>query len=144
MPERRTNAFYKTNLDTPAWRLLTSFSVIRNYYRLTQPYRGEIGQQFAYLDGFRSASTLLVLWIHSFYLQFLPAHNPGYFEDQAKTTVGLMFLNSTVIIEMFMVMSGLLLHLKCSQSAIVTPQSSWKRCLQIFLIIQISHYVRIY
>uniref|UniRef100_A0A1I8NJC7 Acyltransferase 3 domain-containing protein n=1 Tax=Musca domestica TaxID=7370 RepID=A0A1I8NJC7_MUSDO len=140
--ESQTNEFYQTNLEKPVWRLLTSFSLTRNYYRLIQPYRGEIGQQFAYLDGMRSACTLFVLRGHSIFLEFEHVQNPKYFEDFGKNTAGLMALNGPVVIEIFLVMSGLLLHLKFSQARFVTPHSSWKRCLSVYIFILISRYMR--
>ncbi|XP_061395970.1 nose resistant to fluoxetine protein 6-like [Musca vetustissima] len=124
------------------WRLLTSFSLSRNYFRLTQPYRGKVGEQFTYLDGLRSISTILVLCAHSFYLECQPIANPEFFENFGKSSIGLMILNSTVITETFMIMSGLLLHMKFSQTMTVTAHSNWKKCLQIFVQIQISRYVR--
>ncbi|XP_061395969.1 nose resistant to fluoxetine protein 6-like [Musca vetustissima] len=127
-----------------AWRLLTSFSLIRNYFRLTQPYRGgdEVGTQFTYLDGLRSISTFLVIWAHSFYLVYQPIVNPEFFEICGKSTIGLMILNCTTITEPFMIMSGLLLHMKFSKTMDVTPRSSWKKCLQIFGRLQMRRYVK--
>ncbi|XP_061395926.1 nose resistant to fluoxetine protein 6-like [Musca vetustissima] len=140
--EKQTNAFFENNLEEPACRLLTSFSISRNYYRLTQPYRGEVGQKFAFLDGLRAVSTILVLGTHSYFLAYEPIENPQFFENFGKSTIGLMPLNCTVIIEIFMTMSGLLLYLKCSQGSFVTPQTSWSKCLQIYLLLMISRYVR--
>ncbi|XP_061397253.1 uncharacterized protein LOC133332901 [Musca vetustissima] len=140
--EKQTKEFYKNNIEEPGWRLLTSFSLSRNYFRLTQPYRSEVGEPFAYLDGLRSISTVLVLCAHSFYLECQPIANPEFFENFGKSSIGLMILNSTVITETFMIMSGLLLHMKISQTMTVRPHSNWKKCLQIFVLIQISRYVR--
>ncbi|XP_061395971.1 uncharacterized protein LOC133331604 [Musca vetustissima] len=125
--ENQTNEFYKNNLDQPLSRLLTSFSICRNYYRLIQPYRGEIGNDFSYLDGFRSVCTLMVLHGHTFYLQFQHIRNPEYFESFGETTRGLMILNSSTIIEIFMVMSGLLLYVKFTEGGYITPRTSWKK-----------------
>uniref|UniRef100_T1PG61 Acyltransferase n=1 Tax=Musca domestica TaxID=7370 RepID=T1PG61_MUSDO len=140
--ENQTNDFYKSNLEQPMSRLLTSFSICRNYYRLIQPYRGEIGNDFSYLDGFRSVCTFMVLHGHTFYLQFQHIRNPEYFESFGKTWHGLLVLNSTTVIEIFMVMSGLLLYVKFAEGGYVTPQTSWKKCLQTYLFIVISRLMR--
>ncbi|XP_073846939.1 nose resistant to fluoxetine protein 6-like isoform X2 [Musca autumnalis] len=140
--ENQTNEFYKNNLDQPLSRLLTSFSICRNYYRLIQPYRGEIGIDFSYLDGFRSVCTLMVLHGHTFYLHFQHTGNPEYFERFGNSTHGLMTLNSSTIIEIFMVMSGLLLYVKFTAGGYVTPQTSWRKCIKTYLFIVISRLMR--
>ncbi|XP_073821720.1 nose resistant to fluoxetine protein 6-like [Musca autumnalis] len=134
--------FFKTNLDKPAWRLLTSFSLTRNYYRLTQPYRGEVGQRWAYLDGLRSVCTLMILCCHSHYLSLGLVKNTEFFENFGKSTLGLMALNMSIIIEIYMVMSGLLLHVKIAQRHTVTPQSNFGKCWNTFWAIIIGRYVR--
>ncbi|XP_073847194.1 uncharacterized protein isoform X2 [Musca autumnalis] len=139
---QRTNEFYKNNLEHPLSRAMTSFSLPRNYYRLTQPYRGVIGNDFSYLDGLRVMTTLLVLQAHTFFLEFQPMKNPEFFEKYGQTTGGLMVLNSSTVIEIFMVMSGLLLNVKFSQGRCVTPHTSWMKCMQMFLFIVLSRLVR--
>ncbi|XP_073821718.1 nose resistant to fluoxetine protein 6-like [Musca autumnalis] len=136
------NHFFKTNLQKPAWRLITSFSLTRNYYRLTQPYRGEVGQRFAYLDGLRSVCTLMILCCHSHYISFGPVKNTEFFENFGKSTLGLMALNMSIIIEIYMVMSGILLHVKFAQRHPVTPQSNFGKCWNTFWAIIIGRYVR--
>ncbi|XP_059225334.1 nose resistant to fluoxetine protein 6 isoform X1 [Stomoxys calcitrans] len=142
MDKNHTNDFYKTNYTDAASAILTSFSLARNYYRLTQPARGTIGNEFSFLDGLRSNCLLIVLMGHNFYLEFLHIKNPEYFENIGKTNVGLSALNGTTIIEIFMVMSGLLLYLKFHKSSSVTPHSTWGQCLRQLALIVVGRFLR--
>ncbi|XP_013099285.2 O-acyltransferase like protein-like [Stomoxys calcitrans] len=137
-----TNDFYKINYKEIGPRVLTSFSIPRNYYRLVQPCHGIIGNEFSYLDGFRSVCTLMVLQGHTFYMEFLHLQNPEYFENIAKTKLGLGILNTSTIIEIFMVMSGLLFYVKFNEGRYVNPQTSWRKCIQLFAIIVTGRLLR--
>ncbi|XP_059225828.1 O-acyltransferase like protein-like [Stomoxys calcitrans] len=140
--ENQNGDFYKNNHVDFVSRILTSFSVARNYYRLNQPYRGKIGKDFAYLDGYRAICTIFVIQAHTFYLQFLHIQNPEYFENIMGSKAGLALLNTSTVIEIYAVMSGLLFTVKFKESQIVTPQTSWTKCLRIFLLIVAARFLR--
>uniref|UniRef100_A0A1I8MG92 Acyltransferase 3 domain-containing protein n=1 Tax=Musca domestica TaxID=7370 RepID=A0A1I8MG92_MUSDO len=134
--------FYKNNLHFPLSRIFTSFSLTRNYYRLTQPYRGDLGQDFSYIDGLRSMGTLIVVNAHTFYLEFMHVKNPEFFEANGQSTAGLMTLNTSTVIEIFMVISGLLLNVKFTTGRFVTPHTNWMKCAQVFVFIVLSRLMR--
>ncbi|XP_075167791.1 uncharacterized protein LOC142239944 [Haematobia irritans] len=135
------NEHFKNNYEDSVSRLLTSFSVPRNYNRLVQPYRGKIAIDFSYLDGLRSVSTLIVLHGHIFYMEFLHLQNPEYFENIVNSTIGLALHNLTPIIEIFMVMSGLLFYMKFKEMSIIKPQTSWGKCIKLLLLITVGRFL---
>ncbi|KAM7344408.1 uncharacterized protein ACRADG_011146 [Cochliomyia hominivorax] len=138
--ENQSNDFYKINPHQTVSRLLTSFSVCRNYYRLIQPYFGDVGNDFKFLDGFRSVCMMLALFGHTFFMEYQHIANPQYFEKSPKDENKLWYLNTTVIIETYFVMSGLLLFVKFQQGRFVTPQTSWKKFCITYIKLMLKFY----
>ncbi|XP_075165821.1 uncharacterized protein LOC142238146 isoform X2 [Haematobia irritans] len=140
--ENQSNDFFKNDHKDTVSRLLTSFSLPRNYSRLIQPHRGKISNEFSYLDGFRSVCTLMVLQGHTIYVEFLHVQNPEFFENFAESSIGLWLLNSSIVIEIYMVMSGLLFYVKFKEVNYVTPETSWRKCMKLFVIIVFGRLLR--
>ncbi|XP_065370013.1 nose resistant to fluoxetine protein 6-like [Calliphora vicina] len=140
--ENQTNDFYKINPQQTVSRLLTSFSVCRNYYRLIQPYFSDIGKDFQFLDGYRSVCMMFALYGHTFFCEYQHIANPQHFEKSAKDVNKLWLLNTTMIIETYFVMSGLLLFIKFQQGRYVTPQTSWKKFIFTYVQFMIFRFIR--
>ncbi|XP_037827352.1 regulator of hypoxia-inducible factor 1-like [Lucilia sericata] len=140
--ENQTNDFYKINPQQKVSRLLTSFSVCRNYYRLVQPYFSDVGKDFQFLDGYRSICMMFALFGHTFFCEYQHIANPQYFEKSSKDENNLWVLNTTMIIETYFVMSGLLLFIKFQQGRYVSPQTSWKKFFFIYVQFMVFRFIR--
>ncbi|TMW45526.1 hypothetical protein DOY81_009399, partial [Sarcophaga bullata] len=140
--ELQNDNFYKINPQQPVSNLLTAFSIPRNYYRLTEPCSTRLGKDLNYLDGVRSIATLIVVIGHVYFVQYQHVKNPHSFERFAKTSTHLWFTNGTLILEIFHVMSGMLLFIKFKEFASVTPASSIKDCFKIFTKAMVMRFVR--
>ncbi|TMW44801.1 hypothetical protein DOY81_010119, partial [Sarcophaga bullata] len=140
--DKQTNDFYKINPASKVSQLLTSFSVCRNYYRLIQPSNSDVGKDFQFLDAFRSIAMMFCLFGHTFLVQFQHIANPEYFEITMEDKPQLWLLNTTAVIEIFFVMTGILLFLKLTQANLIGPQTSWRKLLSTFTQLLVIRYIR--
>ena len=140
--QQQNENFYKINPQQPASSLLTAFSIPRNYYRLTEPCSTMLGKDLNYLDGVRSIATLMVVIGHVYFVQYQHVKNPQDFERFAKSSTHLWLTNGTLILEIFHVISGMLLYIKFKEFANITPTSSIKHCFKIFTKAMVMRFVR--
>lgn len=124
------------------FNLLTAFSLKRNYYRLIEPYTGQLGLDLSYLDGIRSICVFGVITGHSYFMQYLHVKNPEFFEQYASNTKLLWLKNGTVLLENFHVLSGMLLYIKFKELFEISTNSSAIECLKVFCKGMIMRFVR--
>ncbi|XP_058986799.1 nose resistant to fluoxetine protein 6-like [Musca domestica] len=121
---------------------LCSFSLYRNYRRLVIPNHSPMGRDLQFVDCFRTILSLVIVGEHTTYTQFMPTKNPELFEQMYSNPFTLIIVHIIVCIELFFMLSGLMLCLKFKKGEFITPQSSIKECLIVFLRLLISRYLR--
>ncbi|XP_065368973.1 uncharacterized protein LOC135961402 [Calliphora vicina] len=142
-PAELQNAdYYKVTPQQPVSTLLTAFSIRRNYYRLVEPPTSQLGMDLSYLDGIRSICAILVIVGHAFFVQYHHVKNPEFFENFAKSPLHLWFTNGTLLLEIFHVLSGMLLYIKFKEIFKITPDSSGRNCVKAFGKGMMMRYIR--
>ncbi|XP_055921072.1 nose resistant to fluoxetine protein 6-like [Eupeodes corollae] len=102
--------FYKRRLQTKNETILTSFSLFRNYFRLIVPSRGEMARDFRFLETYRFFAIILVVFAHVLLLlKAVPTLNSEFAEKTFYKLGSNIFINGSVIIQIFLVMSSFLL-----------------------------------
>ncbi|XP_037826175.1 O-acyltransferase like protein-like, partial [Lucilia sericata] len=123
-------------------RFLTSFSIYRNFCRLLTPNEGITGKDLSFLDGYRSILAFLIVYEHSYYLQFLHLENPQYFENLYHQYFMKFMLHGMVIVELFFVLSGLMLYVKLENGQYIRRDTEIKVCFKIYVKLLFSRYMR--
>ncbi|XP_023308340.2 uncharacterized protein LOC111690114 isoform X1 [Lucilia cuprina] len=134
--------YYEVKHSDKVNRYLTAFSLYRNYKRLVVPNQSDIGIDLAFLDGFRTVLCFLIVLEHSLLVQFAHLKNPEFTEllwDRLQTK---LLLHALVWLELFFVLSGLLLYVKFEKGQYITPKSSFSDCVQVFVRLLVSRYLR--
>ncbi|XP_046810082.1 uncharacterized protein LOC111678138 [Lucilia cuprina] len=112
--------------------LLTAFSIPRNYYRLVEPSTSQLSIDLSYLDGIRSICVIFIIFGHAYFIQYYPVKNSEIFENFAKNPTHMWLINGTLLLEIFHILSGMLLYLKFTQFFNITPQTSIWDCFKAF------------
>ncbi|XP_038118655.1 nose resistant to fluoxetine protein 6 [Culex quinquefasciatus] len=91
--------------------VVTSFSVRRNWSRLTEQPKSELYRNFGYIDGVRVYASVFLIIMHcAMYSGVFPVANPEYGEQVLKNPLLIdVFALAVVVLQMFFVISGLLL-----------------------------------
>ncbi|XP_073845611.1 nose resistant to fluoxetine protein 6-like isoform X2 [Musca autumnalis] len=139
---KRSPCFYDKQHGNSAHKYLCSFSIYRNYRRLIAPNASAMGKDLQFVDGFRTLLSIVIVIEHLIYTQFMPVENPDYFEQQYSSTLMLTLTHMLVSIELFFMLSGLMLYLKFTKGEYVTPQSSLRQCFRVYVRLLISRYLR--
>ncbi|XP_037941972.1 uncharacterized protein LOC119674888 [Teleopsis dalmanni] len=139
-----TKNFYKEDLNTNVEKILTSFSFLRNYHRLTR--RPNPNDLIKNLEGFnviRIIGVYLVISAHV-YLLVLTSHmqNSEFIETMLKHAEAIIIQNGTAFIQIFFIISGFLLNFTFNQKQMVTPSTDIKQGIVIYFKIFILRYIR--
>ncbi|XP_055844030.1 nose resistant to fluoxetine protein 6-like [Episyrphus balteatus] len=107
------NEFYQKSLYSLLFledTLLTSFSICRNYYRLVVPSKSELSRDLRFLETYRFFATLMVVFGHVLLsIKGVPLQNTQFIEQMFYKIESQIFINGTVIIQVFLAMSSFLL-----------------------------------
>uniref|UniRef100_A0A1I8N7D1 Acyltransferase 3 domain-containing protein n=1 Tax=Musca domestica TaxID=7370 RepID=A0A1I8N7D1_MUSDO len=139
---KENSEYYDKPHKSTAHHNLCSFSLYRNYRRLVIPNHSPMGRDLQFVDCFRTILSLVIVGEHTTYTQFMPTKNPELFEQMYSNPFTLIIVHIIVCIELFFMLSGLMLCLKFKKGEFITPQSSIKECLIVFLRLLISRYLR--
>ncbi|XP_065368972.1 uncharacterized protein LOC135961401 [Calliphora vicina] len=134
--------YYEVKHNDKVDRYLTSFSIYRNYKRLVVANKSDIGMDLSFLDGFRAILCLLIILEHSLLVQFAHLENPDYLETTWSQLGTKLFIHAFVWLELFFVLSGLLMFVKFEKSQYITPKSSFMDCVHVFVRLLVSRYLR--
>ncbi|XP_038118656.1 regulator of hypoxia-inducible factor 1 [Culex quinquefasciatus] len=91
--------------------IVSSFSVRRNWHRLTEQPKGALYQEFGYIDGLRVLTCVLVLDIHCLLAGgIVPMENTEYAERLLESAFLIDYITASIVaIQVFFVIGGLLL-----------------------------------
>ncbi|KAM7345516.1 uncharacterized protein ACRADG_011781 isoform 2-T2 [Cochliomyia hominivorax] len=134
--------YYNGNKSSLVSRFLTTFSIYRNFCHLKGKNNSKSGKDLGFLDGFRTILSFLIVYEHSFYLQFVHLKNPLFFENLYHQYIMKFMLHGLVLVELFFVLSGLMLHIKMENGHYITKNSDMKCCLKVFGRLLFSRYMR--
>ncbi|XP_073847610.1 nose resistant to fluoxetine protein 6-like [Musca autumnalis] len=137
-----STCYFDKQHENSAHKYLCSFSIYRNYRRLIAPNASPMGKDLQFVDGFRTLLSITIVFEHLLITQFMPVENPDFFEQQFSTTFTLTLIHILVCIELFFMLSGLMLYLKFTKGEYITPQSTLKECLGVYLRLLFSRYLR--
>uniref|UniRef100_A0A1A9VM86 Acyltransferase 3 domain-containing protein n=1 Tax=Glossina austeni TaxID=7395 RepID=A0A1A9VM86_GLOAU len=141
--DSETIGFYKRDFKTSAHKLLTSFSIYRNYYRLTRPLPQEY-EQLKFLNGYRFVYVFMVVASHSkFHLALAPIQNIIEVEDIEKSPAATISQGGPVMIQTFFLITAFMLKLKFNDLHLVTPQTKMSKCCKVFAKVFTLRYLRI-
>lgn len=114
----------------------------RNYKRLMAINKSDIGIDLSFLDGFRSILCLLILAEHSGFILVWPHEH----SDFVETFLNSMWIKTIqagfVWVELFFLITGLLLYVKFEKSRYITTESSFGDCVNVFVRLIASRYLR--
>ncbi|XP_034114966.2 nose resistant to fluoxetine protein 6 [Drosophila albomicans] len=101
---------YKTPPRSLTTRILLTWSIARNWYRLNQEPNGKIGRELRFLDCFKFFAMFLVIFAHTNWVIYEGAiSNPQDPERLLHTSAGTLLISGSLITVTFFVISGLLL-----------------------------------
>ncbi|XP_053963743.1 nose resistant to fluoxetine protein 6 [Anastrepha ludens] len=142
----RNEEFYKNSLESPAQQLFSSFSICRNFYRLTasSKTRSQTATDLQFFDGLRVIGVFLVLFAHSLILfMAIQVENPEFFEKFFYRPETAIIENGAAIIQIFFVMSGFLLYVNFIERNFVTTDTSISNCIIVYFKIFFHRYLRL-
>ncbi|XP_075167758.1 uncharacterized protein LOC142239899 [Haematobia irritans] len=134
--------YYDSPHENTVQKYLTSFSLYRNYRRLILPNNSAMGKDLRFLDGLRSILSFIIVFEHITLIQFLPLENTDAFEASKMSSISMAMVHLLSCIELFFVMSGLLLYLKWDKCGSISEHSSFKDCLKVYGRMMVSRYLR--
>ncbi|KAI8128525.1 Nose resistant to fluoxetine protein 6 [Lucilia cuprina] len=134
--------YYKRMHANQVTRFLTSFSIYRNFCRLLTPNKSVSGIDLSFLDGYRSILSFLIVYEHTYYLQFVHLRNPQFFENLYHQYFMKLMLHGMVIVELFFVLSGLMLYVKMENGQYIRRDTRIKTCFKIYVKLFFSRYMR--
>uniref|UniRef100_A0A1I8QCX2 Acyltransferase 3 domain-containing protein n=1 Tax=Stomoxys calcitrans TaxID=35570 RepID=A0A1I8QCX2_STOCA len=121
--------------------LLTSFSLYKNYKKITDFGKNDHEFRFTYFYRFFTAA--IVILGHVFMLATtLPLKNPEAIENDLYSKIAIMFQNCAVLIQIFFVLTGFMTKLKLDQDKIVTPETGISKAISYYVIITVHRYLR--
>lgn len=125
-----------------AKKYLTSFSLYRNFRRLWIPNNSPIGKDLSFVDALRNTMSIIMTFEHAVFLHFAPVANPESVEYLLSTRIFLFSMHLVACIEIFFLMTGLMLFIKFDKGQFITERSSFFECLKVFGRLMISRYLR--
>ncbi|XP_037928540.1 nose resistant to fluoxetine protein 6-like [Teleopsis dalmanni] len=138
------NAFFTTKFITKKDRLLTAFSLKRNYLKLHSNTRGT-DDDLNFLNGIRTVFNTLVIHAHIVMgLITRGSTNEIFFETYQLNNFTSFSANCGRIVNgMFFLMSTFLLKISFEKKSPITPKSSWRSCVGVFWKFLIYRYLRL-
>ncbi|XP_017077600.1 nose resistant to fluoxetine protein 6 isoform X2 [Drosophila eugracilis] len=139
-----TENFYSEALKSRRQQLLTSFSVVRNYYRLTQPHVSDFTRDMSFFDGFRVIGVFMVILGHTLMVfMTVPIENPEFYEQFLFRFETSIFQNGSLVIQIFFVMSGFLLYVKFTDRQLIQPKTDTLECIGVYFRVFFYRYFRL-
>ncbi|XP_046810700.1 nose resistant to fluoxetine protein 6 isoform X2 [Lucilia cuprina] len=141
------NDFYKNKIPEPAInQLLTSFSICRNYFRITaaatptKPQHSDLNFTYA----FRVFALFIVILGHCIMLiMSVQIENPEFIENYYYKAETMLFQNGSAIIQIFFVLAGFLLKLNFDEKRLISKDSSFKMGLFVYIQCFLNRYLRL-
>ncbi|XP_043947791.1 nose resistant to fluoxetine protein 6 [Drosophila biarmipes] len=141
---QQTENFYRESLNGRRQQLLTSFSVFRNYYRLTQQHDSDFARDVSFFDGFRVIGVFVVILGHTLMVfMTVPIENPEYYEQFLYRFETTIFQNGSLFIQIFFVMSGFLLYVKFTERQMIQPTTGTIDCISVYFRVFFNRYFRL-
>uniref|UniRef100_A0A1A9WWJ6 Acyltransferase 3 domain-containing protein n=1 Tax=Glossina brevipalpis TaxID=37001 RepID=A0A1A9WWJ6_9MUSC len=141
---KQTYDFYKIEQNNSVHRLLTSFSIYRNYYRLMSPVTNSTNKRLRFLCGYRALFVILNLFGHCvMFYTAVHIENTQFFENYFHRPVMTIFQNGPVITQVFFLLCGFVLKMKFNEFRLITPQTNYKKCFGIFTKVITLRYLRL-
>ncbi|XP_073814542.1 nose resistant to fluoxetine protein 6-like [Musca autumnalis] len=139
--QQHVDNYYTKDFDTMGSTLLTSFSIARNYKKLTSSEIGNKDFQFTYF--YRAFTMFFVIWAHVImFLMSVPMQNPQFFEDHLKQSVMIIFQNGPILIQIFFVLTGFFLKLRFDQQNPINPETKPTRCVLLYIQVFVHRYLK--
>ncbi|XP_061400558.1 nose resistant to fluoxetine protein 6 [Musca vetustissima] len=137
--------YYSKSLDSKGSILtsvLTSFSIARNYKKLTSSNDDHQQFQFTYL--FRVFTMFFVIWAHALMLVLAsPLENPLFIEEFLQRSVTMLFQNGSTLIQIFFILTGFFMKLKFDGEKPITPQTKYNYCVLVYVDVFLQRYLRL-
>ncbi|KAH8284829.1 hypothetical protein KR054_001604, partial [Drosophila jambulina] len=128
-----TENIYRKRLNSRKQQFLTSFSLARNYCRLTEPQTTNFAKDLSFFDGFRMFGVVAVILAHTLMVfMTAPIENPEYYEQSIYSFWSSITQNGSVTIQIFFVMSGFLLYVDFTERQLVSPKSDTLQCVAVY------------
>ncbi|XP_063697875.1 nose resistant to fluoxetine protein 6-like [Culicoides brevitarsis] len=128
MNPKETMDHYKKDVENVGLgtRVLLSFSLPRNWYRLVTPSKTTIGRDLRYVQGLRVVTMFGVVYGHVFLgYNFAPAINPEYIEQRYHSIWSMVMLNGMTVVQTFFTISGFLLTVQFVEMTQQFKRQNW-------------------
>lgn len=122
--------------------ILTSFSVCRNYKRLTSCQNlKENDLQFTY--AFRVFTMFIVILGHVLMvITSVPVDNTEFIENHYDRADSMIFQNGSALIQIFFVLTGFLLKYNFDNKQLITTESTKAKFLAVYILCFLQRYLR--
>ncbi|XP_034652789.1 LOW QUALITY PROTEIN: nose resistant to fluoxetine protein 6 [Drosophila subobscura] len=138
------NHFYQQCPQQWNDQLLTSFSLLRNYYRLTLPHGSDFARDIRFFDAFRVIGVFVVILGHTLMVfMTVQIENPEFYEQFLYRFETAIFQNGSVFIQIFFVLSGFLLYVNFTSRQLVHPKSGTLDCIAVYFRVFFYRYFRL-
>ncbi|XP_075166628.1 nose resistant to fluoxetine protein 6-like [Haematobia irritans] len=138
----KNHNYYDKDHKTNGKKLLTAFSLVRNYRRIVAPNVSTVGKDLSFIDGVRTLLSFTIVCEHLVFTIAMPISNSSSVENFYTKALPRWLLNMMVCIEIFFLLSGLFLSIKFHKNEYVTAKTSMKECFYIYMRMMISRYLR--
>ncbi|KAG4081172.1 hypothetical protein HA402_014620 [Bradysia odoriphaga] len=109
----RNSEHYKTPVHGPYASVVVSFSIPRNWYRLTTKVHSQTSDDLRPVQALRFLTMFGVVIGHCvLFMNVMPLYNPEYMEKNFYRVVTMFLVNGTTIIQTFFAISGYLLSVQ--------------------------------
>ncbi|XP_016978753.1 nose resistant to fluoxetine protein 6 [Drosophila rhopaloa] len=140
----QTENFYRKAPNCRRQQLLTSFSIVRNYYRLTEPHGTDFSRDVSFFDGFRVIGVFVVIMGHTLMVfMTVPIENPEFYEQYLFRIETSLFQNGSLVIQIFFVMSGFLLYVNFTERQLIHPETGTLDCIRVYFRVFFYRYFRL-
>ncbi|KRJ98190.1 nose resistant to fluoxetine protein 6 [Drosophila yakuba] len=144
MSSQKSENFYRKPPKSRGKRLLTSFSMVRNYHRLVEPYNSDFSRDVSFFDGFRVIGVFIVILGHTLMVYMtVPIENPEFFEQFLFRFETSIFQNGSLVIQIFFVISGFLLYVKFTKRQLIEPKTGTFQCIAVYFRVFFYRYFRL-
>lgn len=131
-------------ISSPAQRFLCSFSLCRNYYRLTLPSQSEFSRDLRFFDAFRVIGVFVVILGHTLMVfMTVQIQNPEFYEQFLYKFETSIFQNGSAVIQIFFVMSAFLLYVNFSHAKYISKETNTLSCISIYFRVFFNRYFRL-
>ncbi|XP_026841863.1 nose resistant to fluoxetine protein 6 [Drosophila persimilis] len=138
------NLFYQQCPQHRREQLLTSFSLVRNYYRLTLAHGSDFARDIRFFDAFRVIGVFVVILGHTLMVfMTVQIENPEFYEQFLFRFETSIFQNGSVFIQIFFVISGFLLYVNFTDRQLVHPKSGILECIGVYFRVFFYRYFRL-